>query len=78
MSVNGTLDLTFNTVTHALVMSYRVVMPHYDPLDQHDLVGVFWIFLPLGHLHHLITSHPSYIKSILLGAYLRTTASFQL
>lgn len=56
-------------------------MLHYDPLDQHNLTGVFWVFVALGHhhlLHHLITSHVRNVKSVLLRAYLRSAASFQL
>lgn len=52
-------------------------MLHYDPLDQHNSAGVFRVFL--AHLlHHLITSHVRNVKSVLLRAYLRSAASFQL
>lgn len=67
--------------TYIVCYSYRIVMLHYDPLDQHNLAGVFLVFLPfLHHLLHryVITSHVSYIDSILLSAYLRSATSFQL
>lgn len=60
--------------------SYRIVVLHYDPLDQHNLAGVFRVFLTLGHHHlhhHFITSHVSDVNPVLLRAYLRAAASFQ-
>lgn len=78
MSLNGT-SLNLRCLRH-VCYSHRIVMLHYDPLDQHNSTGVFWVFVVLGHhhlLHHLITSHVRNVKSVLLRAYLRSAASFQ-
>lgn len=81
LNLNGVLNLSYAARSCHVCYSYRIVMLHYDPLDQHNLAGVFLVYLPL--LHHLlhryvITSHVSYIESILLSAYRRSTTSFQL
>ncbi len=79
MCLNGT-SLNLRCLRH-VCYSHRIVMLHYDPLDQHNLTGVFWVFVALGHhhlLHHLITSRVRNVNSVLLRAYLRSATSFQL